>query len=316
MKMARFSRILTFITVFSLCIATASAQKNKQTRPGQKDPIKTEEPATKDVEKTPEKKQQPDRQATDQSTKRNQSNQQSTPSKRNSDVYNVQPVTSQSSTGSKPSDTFLTADTKSTSFSHNGGDKTINVSTDASTWVIDSYPSFLSINGRDDKAFSVYCQPNKGGDRTGYIVLKTPEQRFDIKVTQAGGQAMKINRFWMETGAIREGMEGMIIHLDITISGLRNHEIRANTYFEHANGDKLLDRDDNYGTTDGQVCTGTTFVADSDNAHFDDISMFIPYDQFHLQRGDHTLKFLVQIYDNTADTFLGTTKRQTFRYSL
>lgn len=215
----------------------------------------------------------------------------------------------------KASDTYLTVDTRNCAIAPIGGSKVITVSTDAPEWYIESVPEFCRVERTGDDKFTVTCEPNRGFELKGQIVVVTEKNRTVVNVKQGSGIGATINKIWLEVDAVRDGYKGLVIHLDLDVTGLPDHTIRANAYFENADGTKLYDLDQNFGTTDGQVCCGNEAVADSDDAHWDNFDMFIPYDQLHLSTGDYTLRFIVQVFDNDTGKYLTGSKKQGFTFT-
>lgn len=218
----------------------------------------------------------------------------------------------------KQVDTYLNADATNVSFpaKTKGAQRVINVKTDADGWYIDETPYFINVVDRNSNSFTITCDDNISGDRTGYITLLTEKNRARIAVNQGSGIGATINKLWLEVDAVRDGETGMYIHLDVDATGLNGHELRANAYFTDRNGNKLSDLDNRYGTGDGQVSTGVTATSTSDVMHWSDLAMFIPYEQFHLGTGDYTLKFNVQLFDLSENgNYLAGTKRQSFPFS-
>lgn len=225
--------------------------------------------------------------------------------------------TTPSTPAPKPVDTYINVDARVAQFppKPKGATRTFNIKTDAYDWDIESWPYFINIVDRTGSSFIVTCDDNIGEDRTGEIVITTDKNTARIEVKQGSGIGAVINKVWLEVDAVRDGYQGMVIHLDVDATGLNGHEIRGNAYFENGDGTKLYDMDQNYGTAEGQVSTGNTYKAQFDEQHWSDFEMFIPYDQLHLGTGDFRLKFYVQFFDLYTGQYLAGTKKQTFSFS-
>jgi len=68
--------------------------------------------------------------------------------------------------------------------------------------------------------------------------------------------------------------------------------------FYYSNGTVLKDSNNLYKATDGQVSVSSNFIPIFETSTFNDFVMFMPYDELHLIKGNHRLKFNVGIFDH------------------
>lgn len=91
--------------------------------------------------------------------------------------------------------------------------------------------------------------------------------------------------------------KGMVIHVKFSITGLKGIECRATAYFAMQSGDALKDVNGEYNTTDGQVSTGVSFTPGYEVTQYDNLELFIPYDELELGPGAYDLKFHVELWE-------------------
>ena len=114
-------------------------------------------------------------------------------------------------------------------------------------------------------------------------------------------QEGRIELVWVDHNVFEGPLKGMRIHVRFQVSGLRSIPCRAVAYFAYADGAALQDFDNFYFTSDGQVSAGTDFTPIYPDATFQDLQIFMPYDQLHMQAGHHELQFHVELYTQDGD---------------
>lgn len=187
----------------------------------------------------------------------------------------------------------------STSFNSDGGTKIFRVSTDCSTWKINSVPQFCEVTDKSNGSFTLKCNYNKGVSRNGQLIVATDNQQVKIDVSQAAGNGMKINKVWTEYNIYQNGEKGMMIHIEFETSGLKGRTIRPCVFFYHQNGDQLKGYSTgNYSTTDGQATVQESATSSYENSIWKDFKLFMPYSQLPVST---PLKYQVEIIDMTTD---------------
>lgn len=97
----------------------------------------------------------------------------------------------------------------------------------------------------------------------------------------------------------------MLIHSHFIIAGAQQDTCHIAAYFYFAASGKVLkDFDQDYKTADGQVAVGENFTPTKDSTEFKDFTLFMPYEELYLARGEHDLKFFVKIYHRPSETFV------------
>ena len=90
---------------------------------------------------------------------------------------------------------------------------------------------------------------------------------------------------------------GMVIHVSFNVTGMQEREGRVTAYFAQRSGETLQDKNGEYNTVDGQVSAGASFTPGYAVTQYDDLEIFMPYDELELGAGDYALKFHVEIWE-------------------
>lgn len=107
----------------------------------------------------------------------------------------------------------------------------------------------------------------------------------------------KIQNIYVDYDQTRFEKKGMVIHINFNITGMHNVECRATAYFAQRAGKALQDTNDEYNTIDGQVSTGESFTPGYEITQYDDLQLFMPYDELELSPGSYELKFHVELWE-------------------
>jgi hypothetical protein len=213
--------------------------------------------------------------------------------------------------------TYLTTSTTEAGFSASGGTKTITVSTDGSSYDVSYLPTWCSVS-KSSGYFTLVCEGNTGDARTDWFKVKSDSKEIRIDVSQSAGVKLpsaKIENIWVEhnffCGYNRKCLK---IHVKFTVDAMLYKQGNCNAYFYFQNGNRLTDYNGQYNTTDGQVSVGESFKPSYESAVYNDFTLAIPHDEFHLGRGAYYLKFNVCIFDNNGNQ-IATSNYVDFTYS-
>lgn len=121
------------------------------------------------------------------------------------------------------------------------------------------------------------------------------------------GQTATINKIWLEHDVRKKNSDGMVIHVDLSVKGMKGHTLEGIAYFYDSNKKKLkqpLTKSD-YCTSSNNVCASDT---DSDipyeSTHYSDFDIFIPYWAIPMFHGRHTYYVLVDFRDVDSGKWL------------
>ncbi|MEI9909117.1 MAG: M12 family metallopeptidase [Bacteroidota bacterium] len=108
----------------------------------------------------------------------------------------------------------------------------------------------------------------------------------------------KLQDFTIEYNATENGQLGMRIKQDFIIYNAQNSKCILAVYFYNADdGKALLDKNGIQASADGKVAAYTTFTPAYQNAQYDKLTLFVPYDELELGSGNFRLKCYVALFD-------------------
>lgn len=123
----------------------------------------------------------------------------------------------------------------------------------------------------------------------------------------------EIKDIWVEHDVWEDDSDGMRIHVSFDINNLEGATCRAVAYFYFERGEPLNDFNQRYCTADGKVSSGIDFEPRYVNTTFNDLCIFLPYDELHIERsGEYDLKFFISIW--YGDTELDRSDWEYFLY--
>ena len=205
--------------------------------------------------------------------------------------------------------TYLITGTQRLSFDAGGSTKTITVSTDGSSYDVSLLPSWCSVSNKMETSFQIECQRNTGTARSDYFIVSSDSKEKQIDVEQAAGvrtPSATIENILVDHnfavgyniyGFVRYGMQ---IHVKFSVNNMMNKQGQCVAYFYQRYGDILLDNNRQYYAQNGQVSVGISFTPLYEGTKFER-TLILPYDELHLGKGNHNLKFDVMIFDSNGN---------------
>jgi len=100
-----------------------------------------------------------------------------------------------------------------------------------------------------------------------------------------------------EFDVVQSGKKGMRIHAYVKTNGMKGKQTEVTAYFQFSSGTKLKDFDQKYRTSDGYVCVTDRVTPSYDASEWKDFVLFIPYDQLHLAKGEHSCRYDIRVWD-------------------
>lgn len=152
---------------------------------------------------------------------------------------------------------------------------------------------------------------NKKMKQIFYLLVKKTSLRvilittFMLSILNTFGYgSAKVSKVWLEHGVTKNGERGMIIHADITASGIKGNRIEAIAYFYDEQKNKLMGGISGYKTNDGQVCAWDYGKSSYDDCRWQDFDIFIPLRALPLASGKHTYYIIVDVKDVTQNKMM------------
>jgi hypothetical protein len=100
---------------------------------------------------------------------------------------------------------------------------------------------------------------------------------------------------WVDYDVVEKGLDGMRIHVKFTTYGMKNLDSYLAVYFETADGKPLKDKNGSFSSSEGQVAVYREMKPGYDPADYDDLSVFMPYNELDLPNGKYNLRMHVDI---------------------
>ncbi len=108
-------------------------------------------------------------------------------------------------------------------------------------------------------------------------------------------------KIWVDYNVTEKGREGMRIHVKFSTINLKGVDSYLAIFFEKKDGTKILTNNPNYQGKDGRLAVYQSLKPLYDNAVYDDVTFFLPYDEFQLSRGKNNLKMDVNVFYKNGD---------------
>lgn len=105
-----------------------------------------------------------------------------------------------------------------------------------------------------------------------------------------GAPHITFNKIWIDYDVTQEGRKGMLIHAKFTAFNMKDVDSYLAVYFSQKNGYKLKTNNTKYASKEGQVAIYKKMKPGYDETDYDDLSVFIPYEELNLVRGTYNLQ--------------------------
>jgi hypothetical protein len=115
--------------------------------------------------------------------------------------------------------------------------------------------------------------------------------------TGANYPAANLQNVWVDYDVTENNQQGMRIHLNFTIDNLQGVQCQAVAFFYYSTGEMLKDFNNTYSSVNGQVSIGQYFTPAYVNTVFNDLTLFMPYSELHMEPGSYNLAFQVLLFD-------------------
>jgi hypothetical protein len=109
----------------------------------------------------------------------------------------------------------------------------------------------------------------------------------------------KFDRMWVDYNVTEKGRRGMRIHTKFWVYNLKNQNLYLAIYFQKKDGSKLYTNNRNFRSKDGQVAVYRSLKPAYDETIYEDLTLFMPYDELNLASGTYELQMDADvIYEN------------------
>lgn len=125
--------------------------------------------------------------------------------------------------------------------------------------------------------------------------------KFTQPETTTATVSVTFDNLWVDYDVMEGGRKGMRIHAKFKTYSLKNVDGYLAVYFEKSNGDKLYTNNETYRSKSGQVAVFRSIKPQYDDAVYDDLQAFMPYDELNLPSGSYTLKMDADVIYKNGD---------------
>lgn len=104
-----------------------------------------------------------------------------------------------------------------------------------------------------------------------------------------------VERVWVDYNTRRDGRDGMLIHVKFTVNNLRGVDSYLAVLFQRKNGTKLTTTNSAYSSKEGQVAVYRSMKPGFDKTVYQDLDVFMPYDELRLGKGIYDLQMDIDL---------------------
>jgi hypothetical protein len=97
-------------------------------------------------------------------------------------------------------------------------------------------------------------------------------------------------KIWVDYNVREDGRLGMRIHTRFTVFNLKDSDLYLALYFQMDDGTPLETSNTKFSSESGQTAVFRSLKPAFDEAYYEDVELFMPYDEFNLKKGKHNLK--------------------------
>jgi hypothetical protein len=137
----------------------------------------------------------------------------------------------------------------------------------------------------------------------GQIITHLTTYDFEYKQGSTKPR-LSYGRTWVDYDVTEKGQFGMVIHTKFSLTNLKGVDSRLVIYFDRLTNPNTktytrLKSPDNRFQRDGNVAAEILLKPGFDVTEYNDLKVFIPYNELHLTTGEHSLKMDIDIiYEN------------------
>ncbi len=123
-------------------------------------------------------------------------------------------------------------------------------------------------------------------------------------------QSAKIDKFWIDLDAVKDGEQGLMGHLKFDVYGMKDKPVHLRLFFYDSNKYIWMCQSNglNYRTTSGRVCSGKDVYPKYDGSTFHDAQVFMPIRQLQLASGTHNYFCDMYVIDMSTGKTLAESK--------
>jgi hypothetical protein len=118
---------------------------------------------------------------------------------------------------------------------------------------------------------------------------------FEFARAESVAPRATFERMWVDYDVMEGNQNGMRIHVKFTAYELKNTDCQLGIYFQDENGNPLKDKNKRLYTTKGNVAVFKDLKPGHAATVYNDLTVFMPYDELDLGDGSYNLKMDVDL---------------------
>lgn len=103
------------------------------------------------------------------------------------------------------------------------------------------------------------------------------------------------DRMWVDYNIKKNNQDGMLLHLKFTVNNLKSADCQIRVVFYYDEDNPIMDKNKSYYTTKGYVAAFRDLEINYDPGYYEDLTIFMPYDELDLSPGNYNLKMDVDL---------------------
>ncbi len=150
-----------------------------------------------------------------------------------------------------------------------------------------------------------------------FLSSALPANSHPLKQKSTTEPRASFEKLWVDYDVYGDDNKwGMRIHVRFTIYEMLNRDAYVAIYFQRNDGTErwLMDRNSSYSSTDGYVAVYKSIRPSYDPAYYEDLQIFMPYNELDLDAGEYKLTMDVKVIYSTGGVISKLT-RYDFDYS-
>jgi len=104
-----------------------------------------------------------------------------------------------------------------------------------------------------------------------------------------------VDSFWVNYDQLQDVKKGMLVHMKLTVFGLKDIDCAVAIFFLYGFDKPIKDKNKSYYSTAGNVAVFKDIKPVNEDAVFNDLQVFMPYDELDLDPGSYKLKMDIDL---------------------
>lgn len=130
------------------------------------------------------------------------------------------------------------------------------------------------------------------------LSLSVPALAESPRITEPNAT---FERVWVDYDITRDSRKGMLVHVKFKVFEMKDTDCLLAIYFQDENGKPLPDKNKSFYTTKGKVAVFKKLKPGFASTNYDDLQIFMPYDELDLGDGSYSLKMDIDLVYNDGE---------------